>query len=82
MQADCPSVRAESVLVAAVFHGLLDVAMGNAGLSPAMLPVMGALVTCAGVAAFVVLPRSRLRRSAAAAPAGAEEGGAAGGLSR
>jgi CAAX protease family protein len=47
------------VLVVAVFHGLLDVVMVNAGVSPAAVPVMGALVTAWGVAAFVALARRR-----------------------
>jgi uncharacterized protein len=60
----------ESVLVVAVFHGLLDVVMVNAGVSPAVVPVMGALVTVWGVAAFVALARWRPPSRAAARPVG------------
>jgi uncharacterized protein len=56
----------ESVLMVAVFHGLLDVVMVNAGVSPAVVPVMGALVTVWGVAAFVALARWRPPSRAAA----------------
>jgi Type II CAAX prenyl endopeptidase Rce1-like len=59
----------ESVLVVAVFHGLLDVVMVNVGVSPATVPVMGALVTVWGVVAFVALARQRPPSRAAARPA-------------
>ncbi|MCU0688028.1 MAG: CPBP family intramembrane metalloprotease [Polyangiaceae bacterium] len=59
----------ESVLVVAVFHGLLDVVMVNVGVSPATVPVMGALVTVWGVVAFVALARRRPPSRAAARPA-------------
>lgn len=46
-----------SLPVLAVFHGLLDVAMVNEGVSPLALTVMGVLVTVAGVFAVGALRR-------------------------
>jgi membrane protease YdiL (CAAX protease family) len=50
-----------SVLVVAVFHGLLDVAMVNAAMTGNAIAVQGSLVTIAGAAAAVLLWRTRDR---------------------
>lgn len=47
-----------SLPVLAVFHGLLDVAMVNAAMSPLALTIMGAVVTVWGVFALGALHRS------------------------
>ncbi|WP_027480690.1 type II CAAX endopeptidase family protein [Deinococcus pimensis] len=53
------SLRAQgSLLVLAIFHGLLDVAMVNEGVSPWGVQAMGALVTVWGVVAAFALHRA------------------------
>lgn len=46
-----------SVLLVALFHAILDLVMVNQGVTPSMVPVMGALVTIWGCVAGVVLFR-------------------------
>ncbi|MEO7996529.1 MAG: type II CAAX endopeptidase family protein [Gemmatimonadaceae bacterium] len=46
-----------NVLLVALFHATLDLVMVNAGVTPSMLPVMGALVTVWGCVAGVLLVR-------------------------
>lgn len=46
-----------SVTSLAIFHGLLDIAMVNPAMGPVGMNVMGAIVTCLGIASAIALRR-------------------------